>query len=346
MHSGDGKIEIVAQGLQCARGCNVPGAAMWLCYEARRRRLPGPHKAGSAKAGSAKAGTVKTSAVEDKGQTMQNDDHAAMAEALLPVVLAAGAVELRYFKSGVAVETKDDDSPVTAADREAEDIISEALARHYPDIPVVGEEAASDGRLPAVEGTFFLVDPLDGTRDFVAGRDEFTVNVALVVDYQPLFGAVYQPRTERLFLTLAGDRAIEAKVSATSGCSRLDQLTATRLATREPDPAALKVAVSQSHPSSQLESKLRQLGIRQRLQAGSSLKFCLVARGDADIYPRLTSISEWDTAAGQAVLQAAGGAVSGLDNCNLAYGNADKAFRVAPFVAWGRTSLSQIISFL
>jgi len=276
---------------------------------------------------------------------MQDDAHKALAEALLPVVLRAGAIELDYFRNGVEVETKDDNSPVTAADREAEAVIDEALARICPDIPIIGEEAASEGRLPQIEDTFFLVDPLDGTRDFVAGRSDFTVNIALVVAGQPLFGVVYQPQPGRLFISTGRARAIEANVNPDAGLTRLDQLAAKQIRTRPPDRARLKVAVSRSHRSSQLDDKLRQLGIKDRLEAGSSLKFCLVARGDADLYPRLTSISEWDTAAGHAILQAAGGAVLGLDNDPLQYGNAGKGYRVAPFVGWGHRRLADDILF-
>ena len=267
---------------------------------------------------------------------MQDAEHRALAGGLLPAVLRAGAVELGYFRNGVAVETKRDDSPVTAADREAEELITAALARLRPDIPVIGEEAVSAGITPQTDGTFFLVDALDGTRDFISGRPEFTVNIALVVDHVPLFGVVYQPPTGRLFMTLAGDCAIEAEIAADAADTvSLDRLASHRIATRVPDTGDMVVAVSRSHPSSQLDRKLSELGIERRIEVGSSLKFCLVARGEADVYPRLTSISEWDTAAGHAVVSAAGGAVLTLDAAPLLYGQSSGSHRVAPFVACG-----------
>lgn len=276
---------------------------------------------------------------------MQDKDFRALAESLLPVVLRAGAIELAHFHSALDVETKPDASPVTAADREAEAVIEQALAEICPDIPVIGEEAASEGRLPAAAETFFLVDPLDGTRDFVAGRTEFTVNIALVVDHVPVFGIVYQPPTGRLFMTLAGDHAIEARVAPDSGACTLADLSLATLRTNVTDAADLRAAVSRSHRSPTLEAKLTKLGITRRVEAGSSLKFCFVACGDADVYPRLTSINEWDTAAGHALVTAAGGTVLGLDGRPLAYGNAAKGYRVAPFVAWATPELAASYTF-
>ena len=272
---------------------------------------------------------------------MNDAEHRALAVALLPVVLRAGALELEYFRTDVAVERKNDDSPVTAADREAEELITTALTRLYPDIPVIGEEAVSAGQIPQTAGTFFLVDALDGTRDFVSGRPEFTVNVALIVDHAPLFGVVFQPPTGRLFMTLAANHAIEAEIAAdTAATSTLDHLEARRIATRRPDTDSLVVAVSRSHHSPQLDRKLSQLGIERRIEVGSSLKFCLVARGEADVYPRLTSISEWDTAAGHAIVTAAGGAVLTLAATPLHYGHGGRSHSVAPFVAWGRSDIA------
>lgn len=277
---------------------------------------------------------------------MRNDEHRALAAALLPVVLRAGAVEMEHFHNDVVVEKKRDDSPVTVADREAEEIITQALSELHPQIPVVGEEAVSAGILPETEGTFFLVDALDGTRDFVAGRTEFTVNVALIVEHAPLFGVVYQPVTGRLFMTLGHDHAIEADVAPNaSSAITLDQLEMRRLATRQPDPGNLVVAVSRSHPSAELNAKLSELGIERLIKVGSSLKFCLVARGEADVYPRLISISEWDTAAGHAIVTAAGGVVVTLAGAPLSYGDRRPSCRIAPFVAWGRGELADRFSF-
>ena len=278
---------------------------------------------------------------------MNDKEHRQLAERLLSVVLEAGRVELKYFGTAVDVATKSDASPVTAADQEAEDIITGALQNYLPDVPVVGEEAASAGNLPKSADTFFLVDPLDGTRDFIAGRDEFTVNVALIVNRQPLFGVVYQPAAERLFMTIAADAAIEARVAADSGVTSLSELDAKPISVvnADPDSSNIRVAVSRSHPSKDLNDKLTELGLNGRVQVGSSLKFCLVANGEADVYPRLISISEWDTAAGHAIVTAAGGAVLTTSGEPLLYGNEDAGYRISPFVAWGQPDLAKRYPF-
>ena len=271
---------------------------------------------------------------------MQDSEHRQLATAILPLMLDAGAVIMSYFRGVTAVETKADDSPVTAADREAEELIAAGLAQLMPDIPVIGEEAASLGNLPAAAARFFLVDPLDGTRDFIAGRKDFTVNIALVEDQTPVFGAVYQPATGRFFSTVTNSHVIEANVAPGSAVASIEALDGQPIHTRQPDPDDLVVAVSHSHHTGALDDCLRRLGIRRRVSVGSSLKFCLVARGEADVYPRQISISEWDTAAGHAIVAAAGGAVVALDGSPLKYGNAAGNYRIAPFVAWGAPELA------
>ena len=269
-------------------------------------------------------------------------EHFKLASALLPVVLQAGRIELSYFGNGVEVMSKSDSSPVTAADQEAEDVISRALSEICPDIPIVGEEAAAAGNIPDVGDRFFLVDPLDGTKDFIAGGDDFTVNIALVEKNEPVFGVVYQPPTGRLFITVARDKALEATVDAGAQCTSLDEIDTQAIRPRGANlttDADIMVAISRSHPSQALEEQLNTQGLERRLKVGSSLKFCLLARGDADIYPRLTSISEWDTAAGHAIVTAAGGAVLQLDGGALYYGDRANKYRIQPFVAWANSSL-------
>lgn len=276
---------------------------------------------------------------------LSDQDHRDLAEVLLPVVLEAGAIEMKYFRTGVEVSTKDDYSPVTVADQEAEALIAAALRSIRPDIPVVGEEAASAGTLPPPSKAYFLVDPLDGTRDFIAGRDEFTVNIGLISDGEPVFGIVYQPPKGRLFMTVGAASALEATVPADASVSSLGQITATPISTVAADQENMRVAVSRSHRSAKLDAKLDKLQFRHRLESGSSIKFCLVARGEADVYPRLSSISEWDTAAGHAIATCAGGKVVTLDNHPLTYGNAEANYRVPPFVVWGEPELAEAYSF-
>ena len=266
---------------------------------------------------------------------MKTIDHMRLASAFMPAVLAAGTIEMRHYRSGVTIETKADQSPVTIADREAEAVLVAAIAAAEPTIPIIAEEAVSAGQIPAIGSAFFLVDPLDGTREFIEQRGEFTVNIALVQDGVPVFGIVYAPATEELYVTLAPDRAAMARVAPREGPVTLADLDLTPVSTRQPDPAALVALASRSHSNAETETFLGRYPIAQRTSAGSSLKFCAIARGAADIYPRLGPTMEWDTAAGHAVLLAAGGAVTTLDGAPLRYGNTAGGLRNPHFVAWG-----------
>lgn len=265
---------------------------------------------------------------------MSWSDHERLAEALWPAVLKAGAVEMRYLREGVEAETKADASPVTAADREAEAVLLSAIQHAAPGVPVVAEEAVSRGMVPAIGRSFFLVDPLDGTREFIARRPEFTVNVALVCDEQPVFGIVYAPALSVLYMTLGPDRAVVIR-AAPDGIVNFSGKDCADIRVRRPDPAALAAVASRSHMTSETDDFLAHYRIAERRQAGSSLKFCVLARGEADIYPRLGATMEWDTAAGHAVLGAAGGSVTKLDGKPLTYGKAADGFCNPHFVAWG-----------
>jgi 3'(2'), 5'-bisphosphate nucleotidase len=260
-------------------------------------------------------------------------EHEHLVRALLPSVLEAGAIEMRYYRSGVAVERKADASPVTAADREAEAVLLAALAHIAPGVPVIAEEAAGRGAVPQVADAFFLVDPLDGTREFINQRDEFTVNVALVRNGKPVFGIVFAPALGDLCATLGPGRAGHAHIMASSSAAAAVNFT--DIHTRRPDLDALVAVASLSHGAADADRFLAPYRVSQRRNAGSSLKFCLLARGEADIYPRVGPTMEWDTAAGHAVLAAAGGSVTELDGAPFVYGKADKGFRNPGFVAWG-----------
>jgi 3'(2'), 5'-bisphosphate nucleotidase len=266
---------------------------------------------------------------------MEAIDHMRLAAALVPSVLAAGAIEMRHYRSGVAVEAKADQSPVTIADREAEAVLVAAIADAAPGIPIIAEEAVSAGRMPAIGAEFFLVDPLDGTREFIEQRGEFTVNIALVRYGAPVFGIVYAPATQELYVTLAPDRAAMARVAPREAPITLADLDLASIRTRRPNPSALVALASRSHSNPETETFLGRYRIAQRSNAGSSLKFCAIARGSADIYPRLGPTMEWDTAAGHAVLLGAGGAVTTLDGAPLRYGNTAAGLRNPHFVAWG-----------
>ena len=230
-------------------------------------------------------------------------------EACVLAARAAGAEILKLVAAGFEVETKSDLSPVTVCDRAAEAIILAALAQAAPGIPVIAEEEVAAGRIPAHGETYFLVDPLDGTKEFVRGGDDYTVNIGLIVDGTPRLGVVYQPALDRLHLGLVGKGAWLEEHGAR-----------TAIATRALG-AAREAVASKSHFNQATADYLEQaLGACAYVAVGSSLKFCLVAEGRADIYPRLSPTSEWDTAAGHAVLLAAGGRVDGLDATPLTYG--------------------------
>ena len=234
---------------------------------------------------------------------------ASLLEACVIAAREAGAEILKLVAAGYQVETKSDLSPVTICDRAAGAIILRALAIAAPGIPVIAEEEVAEGRIPVHGLTYFLVDPLDGTKEFVRGGDDYTVNIGLIVNGLPRLGVVYQPAVDRLWGGLVGSGAFVESHDTRS-------VTTTRALGPE------KVAVaSKSHFNQATADYLDQaIGACGHVAVGSSLKFCIVAEGLADIYPRLSPTSEWDTAAGHAILLAAGGRVDGPDGAPLAYG--------------------------
>ncbi len=262
-----------------------------------------------------------------------------LAEGLLSVALAAARVQMSYFASGVVVETKADHSPVTAADQQSEEIILAGLARLAPGVAVVAEEAVAAGQIPDIEGPFFLVDPLDGTNGFIKGRAAFTINIALIEDQRPAFGLVYAPALADFYVTLSPTEAANASLDPHTDARTLADVGLEAIHTRVPDPNALSALVSQSHLTRATERFLERYNVIERKALASSIKFGLIARGEADLYPRVGPTSEWDTAAGHAVLAAAGGTVTTLDGAPLLYGNADRSFLNPDFVAWGRVPL-------
>jgi 3'(2'), 5'-bisphosphate nucleotidase len=271
---------------------------------------------------------------------MQAKDHRFLAESLLPVALAAARVQMSYFGTGVRAATKADNSPVTVADQESEAIILEGLARVAPGVAVVSEEAAAAGHVPAVGTTFFLVDPLDGTKPFLRHEPHFTINIALIEDGIPAFGLLYAPAIDDFYVTVGPRQACAAWLAPASEVGTLDACALQPLHTRVPDPNALSALVSQSHMDKATERFLSRYSVPARRAVSSSLKFGLMARGEADLYPRGGPTSEWDTAAGHAVLAAAGGTVTTLDGDPLLYGK--PRFRNPGFVAWGRGPLPPV----
>ena len=234
----------------------------------------------------------------------------ALLEAMTGVARAAGAVVMEVYATDFAVRGKDDASPVTLADERAEALIVPALAALLPGVPVVAEEAVAAGRIPQIGERFWLVDPLDGTKEFVSRNGEFTVNIALIEGGVPVLGVVFAPALGRLF---AGAAGLGARVEDAAGRRAI--------ACRATPPNGLTVVASRSHgDAAALDAFLAGRKVASLASAGSSLKLCLVAAGEADLYPRLGRTMEWDIAAGHAVVLAAGGRVCRLDGTALAYG--------------------------
>lgn len=263
-------------------------------------------------------------------------DHRRLLDGLVGAVVEAGRLQVSLRAAGIATRTKTDASPVTEADERSEAILLAALARVLPGVPAVAEEEVAAGRIPNVGRAFVLVDPLDGTRDYVAGGDDFTVNVGLVVDGTPRLGLVMAPATRDLYVTLSDTAAARAHVGDGTSVAALSDLALQSIATRAPPPGTLVAVASRSHRTLAEDRACAVLGATETIAVGSSLKFCRVAEGRADLYPRLTSISQWDIAAGHAVLTAAGGIVMGLDSRPIRYGDGGTRFSAPPFLAWGR----------
>ncbi|WP_372622110.1 3'(2'),5'-bisphosphate nucleotidase CysQ [Falsiroseomonas sp.] len=258
-------------------------------------------------------------------------DAAALLPRLVAIAAEAGARIVEVRQRPHSVEAKADGSPLTEADLAAEAVIAAGLAAAAPTIPVVSEEDAA--RVAPPEGaTFLLVDPLDGTREFLGPTGEFTVNIALIEAGRPVCGVVYAPALGRIWQGAAGLGAQAGDLPAGGDAGAI----AWRPVRARPRPAEALVAVaSRSHLDPQTEAFLAALPVGERRSIGSSLKFCLVAEGEADVYPRLAPTMEWDTAAGQAVLEAAGGRVTTPEGAPFRYGKAGAGFRNGPFVAWG-----------
>jgi 3'(2'),5'-bisphosphate nucleotidase len=248
---------------------------------------------------------------------------------MVDAALRAGDEIEAIYGAGCATEVKADGSPVTEADHRAEAIILAALGGAYPDIPIIAEEEACAGRIPEIGERFFLVDPLDGTKGFVNRTGEFTVNIALVENGAPTAGVIYVPDSHRLYYSEAGEGAFR----------RVEGGEAESIRVRVPSSNGLVVLASRT-TAERTAAKLSHLRIAEFLPSSSSLKFCLLAEGSADLYPRYGRTMEWDTAAGQAILEAAGGRVMALDAADaedgpLRYGKTEGGFENPCFIAWG-----------
>jgi 3'(2'), 5'-bisphosphate nucleotidase len=240
----------------------------------------------------------------------------------------AGAIAHAFAATPFEARRKADDSPVTDADVAAEAAIREHLTRLLPGVPVIGEESVSAGERLAPGGRFFLVDPIDGTREYVARRKDDTVNIALVAQGAPRLGVIYAPAYGRLY---AGSPDGAWRIELPPG-AKPEGLPRTAIRTR-PRPARMVAVASHSHLDPQTEAWLRDRPIERTVQVGSSIKFARLAEGEADVYPRFGPVSEWDIAAGHAILVAAGGSVAAPGGDALRYGGMAEGYRVREFIA-------------
>ncbi len=260
---------------------------------------------------------------------------------LIDIGLAAGReIMAVYADATFGHMRKGDGSPVTEADHRAEAVILKALAAEFPGIPVIAEEEAAAGRVPETAETFFLVDPLDGTREFIERNGEFTVNIALIEQGEPVMGMIYAPALGQIFVSARGE-AWRADVD--HGFAGALRAIRTR-----PAPDRLAIVASRANCTDETLEWLKRFEAQSFVSRGSSLKFCLVACGEADIYPRFGRTMEWDTAAGDAILRAAGGMTTTIDGTPLTYGNRgrtnDADFANPWFVAFGDLRLRSLVA--
>jgi len=253
---------------------------------------------------------------------------AALLDDLTAIVASACAKISALSAARLIPRLKADQSPVTVADEASEALIIEGVARLLPGVPVISEESA-DAKRDRFGGSFLIVDPLDGTREFLAGRDEFTVNLAIITGGEPIAGIIAAPARGRVWRCVVGIKAERLRLLEDGA----DQ--AQPIHTRVWPHEGAVAAVSRSHFDPATDAFLAKLGPVTRSASGSALKFCQVAEGGADVYPRLATTCEWDVAAGQALVVAAGGAVTTPQGLPLGFGRAAENFRVPAFIAWG-----------
>lgn len=261
-----------------------------------------------------------------------------MLEHLTHAAFAAGREIMAIHTAGPHVLYKNDCSPVTEADQRAEDVILAALEQAFPTIPVIAEEAVSSGIMPEISGgDFFLVDPLDGTKEFIAGNDDFTVNIALIRDGKPVTGVVLAPLLRTLW---TGHEGIAEKLTLDEDFNIVSR---EEINTRS-CPDAMMALISRSHSTPETTAFVTQHGIRNFNSVGSSLKFCLIAEGQADVYPRFSRTMLWDTAAGDAILRAAGGITVTPEGTPLVYLPkicTEEGLANGHFVAWGTPAMAE-----
>ena len=244
------------------------------------------------------------------------------------IAVEAGQKTLDHFEEGMHVssDTKDDGTPVTLADREAEQYIVDELRAEFPNIPIVGEEGIADGIIPDLTGHeyFWLVDPLDGTREFITGSPDFTVNIALIKNNAPILGVIHAPAHDETFMAYAEGAAI--RINEETGQEK-------EIRVRKPSRNGLTVITSKNRGGEEIDRYLEEHKVEKIIRKGSSLKICAVASGKADLYPGFGQTCEWDIAAGHVILQSAGGDIVTMEGAPLIYGNSQQKFMNPKFLA-------------
>ncbi len=265
---------------------------------------------------------------------MKRAERSRILTGMIAAAAEAGTKIRQMAAHGIVARSKADASPVTDADEAAEAIIEAHLDALLPGVPMIGEEAVAGGSKTKPGTTFFLVDPIDGTRDFIAKREGYTVNIALIHEGTPILGVIYAPAIGELY---AGGADGAWRWPLVPGIN-IENVPEERIRARTPGKS-LVACVSHSHLDRDTQSWLNRRGISETIKIGSSIKFCRLAEGKADVYPRLSPVSEWDVAAGHAILMAAGGAVRAPDNAPLHYGKRNEDYEVKSFIATGATAL-------
>lgn len=257
-------------------------------------------------------------------------------EQLARIALDAGKLVMDIYSTDFDVERKDDASPVTEADAKAEILILDGLKAAEPGLKVIAEESVSAGKIPEHGHRFALVDPLDGTREFINRNGQFTVNIGIIEHGKPVMGVVYAPALNRLFVADGPDSAWQADVKPGAPVPSEDARRPLHI--RKCPDAGVTAIASKSHLSPETDAFLKKFNVDEIISAGSSLKFCLLGAGEADLYPRMGRTMEWDTAAGQAVAEAAGAVVLTEDGAPLRYGKRERGYDNPHFIVYGDVS--------
>jgi 3'(2'), 5'-bisphosphate nucleotidase len=255
---------------------------------------------------------------------------------LAEIAFDAGQAIMAVYSRNFLATQKADASPVTEADVAAEAVILKGLGQHFPGLPVVAEEQAAAGHIPAIGTGFFLVDPLDGTKEFISRNGEFTVNIGWIEQGLPLSGVVYAPALGEIYVAHKAEGAFRASVQQNAKPARADFVA---IACRARPVEGATILASRSHRDAETEAFIAGVKMANIVAAGSSLKFCRLAEGKADLYPRFGRTMEWDTAAGHAILAAAGGTVTKADGSAFTYGKVRENFANPSFIASGRKAV-------